>query len=396
MNTVICPHCKKPIELNDALSHEIKDKLRQEAVQWREKKELEFSRKLEETKVQLEHDLTQKAKKKLEEEISLKLKDTQNEALELKREKQELQTQLLELTKTLREMKDQTEKRELENQRKLMDERDKLKEEISKIEEEKSKYKILEVQKQLEDTKKALAEAQRKSEQKSQQLQGEVLELEFENILKQEFPQDELRPVAKGVRGGDLIQVVKNNYGDMCGTIIWEFKRTKSWSNEWIPKLKNDQRTLKAEIAVIISEIIPGDVKSFAYRDGVWVGDFQCVTGLAYALRNSLLEISVLKKSSENKSEKMEILYNYIYGTHFRQRVEAIIEAFTNLQSNVEKEKRWFASKWAKEETDIRRVLDNMFGLQGDIQSITGRELEDVDSVLLVETTTSSDQDTLL
>lgn len=140
---------------------------------------------------------------------------------------------------------------------------------------------------------------------------------------------------------------------------------------------------MKAELAVIITEVLPADCKTFGFKDGVWVGNFACVVGLSHALRRNLLDLALVKSSLDGKSEKMEVLYNYVYGTAFRQRVEAIIEAFSNLQDGMEKEKRWFAQKWSKQEADIRRVMDNMFGLQGDIKSITGQELDNVDNVLL-------------
>ena len=391
---VVCPHCKRTIPITDALSHEIKVKLNKEAAEWKSKKEAEFKERLvieqkkyDEERANLEKELILKAQKKAEDAISHKIKDAENEALELKTNNKLLQEQQLELNKTLRQLKQDNEQKQLEMEKRLNEAQDRIREEEQKKLAEQYHFKMLEKDKQLEDARRANEDLKRKLEQGSQQTQGEVLELEIENLLRSEFPHDEVRAVAKGIRGGDIIQIVRNPNGKICGTIMWETKRTKTWSNDWIPKLKDDQRSLKAELAVIITEMLPGELKTFGLKDGVWVGNFSCVLGLSHALRRNLLELSILKSSMDGKSEKMEVLYNYIYGTEFRQRVEAIIEAFTNLQGNIEKEKRWFAQKWSKEELDIRRVLDNMFGLQGDIKSITGQELEQIDAPHLIQET---------
>lgn len=398
-STIICPHCKQSIPLSDALSHEIREEFRKQAIDYTRKKDAEYKQKLEEVHLQFEEErkksfkeTEEKLRKKVEEELSLKLQDSKNESEEIKKHNSELQDQLLELTKTLRELKNESERSKLELEKKLSEEQDKIRTEERKRMDEEFRLKIAEKDKQLEDTKKALLDAQRKSEQVSQQLQGEVLELEMENMLHTEFPLDEIRPVSKGIRGGDIIQLVKNNQGRLCGTILWEFKRTKSWSNEWVVKLKDDQRSLKAEVAVIITEVLPNEIKHFGHKDGVWVGGFNTMLGLGYAMRRNLLDLAQVKMAQEGKKEKMEVLYNYIYGTEFKQRTEAIMEAFTALQESMEKEKRWFAAKWAKDEMNIRRVLDNTMGMRGDLQSISGNELSDPELELLEDGNTEQEK----
>lgn len=391
-NHIVCPTCKNKIPLSEAFAHELREQLRAQAIEYTKKKDLEFRQKLEEERLknQKEKEEIQKKiestlKEKLESEMRLKFEDSKNEREELKKQNRELQSQLLELTKTLRQLKADSEQKELELEKKLAQEQEKIKIEMKARAEEEFKFKLLEKEKQLEDTKKALEEAKRKTEQVSQQLQGEVLELELEHVLKAEFPYDEIRPVAKGIRGGDVVQRVRNSSGKLCGSIMWESKRTKAWSAEWVRKLKDDQRQVKAEMAVIVSEVLPQDIKRFAEHEGIWVTEFSCALNLAHVLRKSLLEIALVKSSSEGKNEKMEVLYNYIYGTEFRQRIEAIMEAFGSLQDNIEKEKRWFTQKWAKEERDIRKVLDNTLGLSGDLQSITGKQLPDVEQIGMLD-----------
>jgi hypothetical protein len=221
-------------------------------------------------------------------------------------------------------------------------------------------------------------ELKRKLEQGSQQTQGEVLEIELENRLKQEFPTDEIKPVPKGINGADIVQIVKTSRGQTCGTIIWETKRTKAWSNEWILKLKEDQRQMKAELAVIITQALPQAVKRFGHYDGIWVGEYDLALGLAYALRFQLLEVTSVKSAAVGKNEKMEILYTYLTGIEFKQRVEAILETFSSFQDDIEKEKRWFAQKWAKQEKNLRKVMDHTLGMHGDLQGIMGKAIGEI------------------
>jgi len=362
---ITCPYCKKTIPLTEALSHQIQEKYQKF-----------YKIRLEEEKNKISQSLKVELEKKIKDQMELQMKDKANEAEELKKQNKSLQEQLLELNKLMRQLRTENEQKGLEMEKKLAVEQEKIRQEEKKHQDEENRLKFLEYEKKLADVSKVNEELKRKLEQGSQQTQGEVVELELENNLKKEFPWDEIKPVPKGVRGADIIQIVKNKNGQICGTIIWESKRTKAWSDLWLNKLKEDQRQIKAELAVIITNILPEEIKNIGFKDGVWIANYQSVIGLAIALRTNLLSLASLQLSNVGKKEKMEVLYNYLLGTEFRQRIEAISEAFSSLQSDIEKEKRWFTAKWAKEEKNLRKVFDNVAGMRGDLESITGKSLE--------------------
>ncbi|HRN70458.1 MAG TPA: DUF2130 domain-containing protein [Candidatus Woesebacteria bacterium] len=387
-DSIICPHCKKQIQLTEALTHEIDEKYKLQLDEERKKAEEERLRLIELSKKRIEEEKNKTAKevenvmrKKIVEEMELKLKDTQNESEELKKEKRLMQEQLLELNKTMRKLQDQNREKELELTKKFNEEQDKLRKEEQQKVEEQFKLKLLEQDKKLQDVLKANEDLKRKLEQGSQQMQGEVLELAVEELLQREFPFDEVKPVPKGITGADIIQTVNAVPGKQCGTIIWEMKRTKAWSHQWVEKLKSDQRQVKAELAVIISQVVPDGIKRFGVVDGVWVCEFDCITGMAYALRNQLIDLHSAKSSMVGQKDKMNVLYSYITSTEFRHRVEAIIEAFSNMQEEIEKERRWFAQKWSREEKNLRKVLDNTLGMHGDLQSIMGKSIAELKSM---------------
>jgi len=231
---------------------------------------------------------------------------------------------------------------------------------------------IASMQRQIEDLK-------RKAEQGSQQLQGEVLELEFENLLRAKFPFDAIEPVPKGEFGADLIQRVAGPSGALCGSIIWEMKRTKGWAKDWIPKLHEDQRRAQADVAIIVSTALPPGVKTFDQVDGVWVTDFRCAVPIALALRQFLIDVSAARIAGEGQQSKMELVYEYLTGPHFRRRVGAIVEKFTEMRADLEKERKAMQKLWAKRETQITIVLDATAGMMGDLQGIAGKALKEID-----------------
>lgn len=384
-DSITCPNCKKSIPLTEAISHQLDEKYKQEITQLKEKSEQERERLIQLSKVRIQEEKEKTAKeveidlkKKIKEEMELKLKDTENESNEVKEQNNKLQDQLLELTKGMRKLQNENRLKEIEMQKTFAEEQEKLrKEEQIRIEEE-FKLKIREKDKKLEDVVKANEDLRRKLEQGSQQMQGEVLELAIEELLKKDFPFDDIKEVPKGVNGADLIQVVKNKGGKVCGQIVWETKRTKNWSNQWIAKLKQDQRSVKAEVAVLISEVLPEGISHFGMSEGVWVCGYAFISGVAYALRTQLLEVATVKFAQKGQEGKMELLYDYVTSTEFRHRVEAIIEAFGNMQQEIEKERRWFALKWSREEKNLRKVLDTTIGMQGDLQSIMGKSLSEL------------------
>lgn len=361
---IVCPHCHKPIPLTEALSHQVQEKYQQ----FYKKRLAEETGKIAES---TRRDLEGKIKKEME----LRMRDQQNESQELQVQNKKLHEQLLETHKLVRQIKIEKEQKDLEFEKKLSEEQERIRERVKKQTDEEYRLKILEQDKKLQDAMNMANEYKRKLEQGSQELQGEVLEREFEAVLKREFPFDEIKPIAKGVRGADIHQLTKNNHGALCGSVVWEFKRTRTWGGDWIQKLKEDQRSLKSEFAVMVSQVLPGEIKRFGMKDGIWITDYESFLGLAIALRQHLIGISSLKQSMVGKNEKMEVLYEYLSGVEFTQRVEAINEAFSAFQEDIEKEKRFFANKWAKQERSIRKVIDNTLGMRGDLESIMGKIL---------------------
>ncbi len=392
---IVCPHCKQTIPLTQAISHQIADKYRKLVEEDRKKQADMYEKRLQDEKLKMNKEATEKIRIKIQEEMELKFKDTENESIELKKKLQQMQTDILETHKTNRQLKMESEQKILEFEKKLAAEQAKIREEEQKRLDDQYRLKILEFEKKLQDASIANEEMKRKLEQGSQQTQGEVLELEIEQMLRQAFPHDEINPVAKGVRGADVLQIVKNNFGQQCGTIIWELKRTKAWSNEWITKLKDDQRSIKAEIAIIITQVLPPDIKHFGNKEGVMVGNYDSIMALAGLLRGHLIDINGVKSVSVGKAEKMEIRYNYLAGDEFKMRVEAIIEAFTAMQEDVEREKRWFTAKWAKQEKYIRKVIDNTVGMHGDLQGIMGKSRGEIKGLEMLPEPSVDNADTL-
>lgn len=409
--TITCPKCKTEIPLTEAISHKIRGKLaaefeaqarkKEEGFEQREKaltdreKEIETSkRSLDEQvagKVKLEVDKIEKeAKQKAEDELAVQLKNFQRQNDEYQEKLQAAQNTELELRKICRELEEKGKNVDLEVARKLDEERKKISDEAVKNAEEEYKFKDLEKEKIISDMRGQIEILKRKAEQGSQQAQGEVLELELEDILKASFPVDVIEPVPKGIRGADVLQKVHDQAGRHCGTIVWEAKRTKAWNDNWIEKVKDDQRAVKAEIAVLITAILPKEIGNFGCIRGVWVTDFQSAIGLATALRINLLQLSAARQSVVGKNEKMEALYGYLSGLEFNQKVEAIVESFMSMKEELEKEKRAFAKIWAKREKQIERIVGNTAGMYGDIQGIIGASLPEITNLELKALTDGS------
>lgn len=374
MNTIVCPHCKKELEISEAITQQIvTEKLSEKEESY--KKDLEAAKK----KVA---DLTMK---KVQEEMTLSFKNKENEAEEAKQKSRKLQEELLEMSKMMRELKEKDRERDLEMEKKLAQKEEKIREDAVRKAEEEQHLKLLQKDKQLENALKEVEDMRRKLQQGSQQMQGEAFELEFEEKLRNQFPNDKIDEVAKGTRGGDIIQEVWDRNGNQCGKILWELKNTKVWSEGWIDKLKNDQRSISAEFAVIISEAVPPGVDTAQFHRNVWIVKRSFVIGLAYSLRLNLIQISMARRASEGNKEKKDIVYSYLSGTEFRLRIEAIVEAFSNMQIEIEKEKRYFNNKWARDEKNIRQVIDNTYGMHGDLKGIMGNILPQIKGLELLD-----------
>lgn len=380
---ITCPHCQKAIPLNEALSHQLQDEIRKE---YDEQLAASVKRIEDEQKNKqdtLEKELTKKLQEKLKKEIELELKDKSSEAEELQKQNKEFQTQILELTKSIRELKKSGEQKEIELQKRLLESEDKIKEEIKKKADEQYRLKELEYQKKLADAVAANDELRRKLEQGSQQTQGEVQELLLQQQLHQEFPTDIISEVVKGARGGDAVQTVIDKNGRECGKILWESKQTKSWSDGWVLKLKEDQRSAGADHAVIVSNVLPQNVKNYAYQSGIWTTSLDCALSLALSLRYSLIQAFHIKSSLAQKDGKKDELYSYVTGPEFQRRVEAMMDSFQILMEDMETEKRYFNKKWTRQEKSIRTLMDQTGSIHGELESIVGPELPQVNGFSL-------------
>ena len=394
-NKITCPKCGESISIDDVLTQQIGEDIRKEMKKQQQMRENEIEvqkRELEKQKKNLD-DLEKKAqddiarqvaenidaqkielKKQLKAEVE---KDQLAEPNMLEEQLAEKEDKLrianekeLEMRKEKNRLEEDRRNFELEKQRQLDEERKTIAEEAGKKAHEEQQYVIAQLKKQLTDATRAKDDLARKLEQGSQQSQGEVFELALEEVLRTEFPYDDVLPVPKGVSGADIIQKVMDRTGRACGQIVWESKKTKAWSEGWIQKLKDDQRAIKADLAVIVSVVLPEDVKGFTFRDGVWICDVKLATALATALRVNLESITCEKAMSVGKNEKMEILYAYLTGVEFKQRVEAIVEAFSNMDDGLRKERMAYEKIWAEREKQIRKVITNTVGMYGDLSGL--------------------------
>ncbi|NKB82520.1 MAG: DUF2130 domain-containing protein [Nitrospirales bacterium] len=325
-------------------------------------------------KVALSNDLEQKAKEL--DELRTVIQQRDEKLAEAQKTQVEYLQKQRELEDTKRELDLTVEKRIQEG---LTVTRDQAKKEV----EEALKFKVMEKEQTILAMQKKIEELNRKAEQGSQQLQGEVQELELEALLTTKFPSDQVMPVPKGEHGGDVLHRVVNAFGQPCGTMLWESKRTKNWSDGWLTKLRDDQRAAKAEIAIMISQALPKDVESFEFIDGVWVVHPKMTLPVAFMLRQSLLEVALVRQASEGQQTKMEMVYQYLMGPRFRQRVEALAEAFTTMQDELNKERKVITKQWAKREEQIDRVMNATVGMYGDLQGIAGQSLQEIEGLEL-------------
>lgn len=323
-----------------------------------------------------------KHRKEIEEAVRLAEVNLQKENSEQKERNKKLTLQMSELLDEIKALRIKDEERDIEMKKKMMEEEEKIRQEVRKKADEENRLENLKKDKKLNDALKQVEELKNKMQQGSQQAQGEVLEVELERLLKTEFPEDVISEVKKGERGADIVQEVIDKRGRSSGIILWETKNAQ-WKNEWIPKLKEDQRSKKSDLAVLVTINKPEGLDMFTYRDGIWLTTWKFVIPLAFALRFSLISVNHQKTLSQGKDEKKEILYQYLTGTEFKYRLEAIMEAFNSLQKEQETEKRWFSAKWGRQEKNLRTVLDHTCGMYGDLQGIIGRLLPEIKTLEL-------------
>jgi len=367
------------------------------AVQAAEAKELALlarQRELAAREKQLDQDVEkrlavreQELTKQIQEEAS-KASSKQMEALQQALQSRdaamdEARARELALLKEKAELEEARKNMELDYQRKLAGERQQLEKQLIEKYSGEADLKLKERDKQIEDLRKSLAEAKRKSEQGSMETQGEALELDLEANLTMHFPHDEIAPVPKGIRGADVIQTVRNPGMVACGSIIWETKNTKAWNSAWIDKLKDDQRSIGANLAVLVSTELPEGIKTFGQLDGVWVSSVAAYIPLAMALRQQLAQVTFARSASEGKSEKMEMVYEYLSGDAFRHKVEAIVETFVGMQEQLNKEKRAYARLWKEREKQIERIIENTAGMYGDVRGLIGSAVPEIKALTL-------------
>jgi len=413
--TIICPNCKTEIKLTESLAAPLIESTRQQFerqlaqkdsdIAQRELAIREKKKQLDETKNKLDEKIASQVEEQLKKDraristeearkaklaVSTDLEQKTRaladleEVLKIRDEKlAEAQKAQAELIKKQRELDDAKREMDLTIEKRVQEGLAATREQAKKEAEEGLKLKVAERDQTIASMQKKIEELKHRAEQGSQQLQGEVQELELEDLLHSKFPFDTIEPVPKGEFGGDVVQRVIGANGQHSGTILWESKRTKNWSDTWLPKLRKDQRTAKAEIAVIISQALPKGVETFETIDGVWVTHPRATLPVAAILRQSLIEVALARQVNEGQQTKTEMIYQYLTGPRFRQRIEAIVEAFSTMQSDLDKERRAIMKQWAKREVQIERVMQATVGMYGDLQGIAGKTLQEIEGLSL-------------
>jgi hypothetical protein len=404
---VKCPHCGNKFSPEEAIGHDIRLQMEKEF----ERQMAENSKRVEERIRRQEQEKYSAQLRMLEDDRKQKtnrLRELENASLNLAQKEQqlkereersemEMKKKLLEREKLIRDHAEKTamEKALLEMQErehKLARERETLdvqmKKRIQEVAEkarEEERMKNMELQKKLDDQVKLVNEMKRKSEQGSMQMQGEVQELAIEQYLSSEFSRDVIEEVSKGKRGGDCVHVVMDDYHRVCGRILYESKRTKHFSYEWIGKLKDDMRLQQADLGVLVTEVYPEGMTRFGEMEGVWICTFIEFKALALLFRQNLVRIGEVLASQENKGDKMQMIYSYVTGNEFKQKLEAAFESFHEMQEDLMKEKTLFTSQWARREKRLLKAMENLVSLYGDVRGIAGGAVQEIRSLEMPE-----------
>ena len=413
--TIKCPNCGTEIDINEVLYHQLENKYKNEHLAEKKKLEAEIEAKRKEYKTHLDslkvqEEALKEQKEKFEEEIKkatqIQLKaervklqenlrkeilDEQSESMAL------LQKQLEEKSNQVKELNVakaqigqlQREKEEMESSimakaELALNEKLKLeKEKIQKATDEQNELKLRQKDEQLRQLQEQLQIAQRKAEQGSMQLQGEVQELAIEEWLKEKYPFDTIDEVKKGARGADCMQIVHTRESQNCGKIYYESKRTKDFQKSWIEKFKADMREKGADIGVLVTDVMPSDMQRMGLYEGIWICSFEEFKGLSAVLREQIIKIHHAMKSQENKTDKMSLLYGFLTSNEFKMQIEAIVEAFTTMQSDLDSEKRSMQRIWKQREKQIEKVLDNTINMYGSIRGIAGNAIGNIKALEL-------------
>lgn len=407
--TIVCPECAAEIRLTESLAAPLVQAIRKEYEAKLAQQEQSVAQREQELRKQQK--AVAEAKKAIDEEVEEKLK-VERRAIVAEEERKaraaaatDLEARSRELAEIREVLKDRTSRleeaqkaqaelirkeRELEDARRELDltvekrvqsSVNEVREKARKDAEEALKLKVSEKEEQIASMQRQIDELKRKAEQGSQQLQGEVLELALEEMLRTKFPFDSIEPVGKGEFGGDVLQRVVSATGQACGSILWESKRTRNWSDTWLPKLRDDQRAAKAEIAILVSEALSKEVETFGLVDGIWVTAPRYAVPLGIVLRQSLIDLAQTRQAREGQQTKMELVYEYLTGPRFRHRVEAIVEKFADMQADLDRERKSMTRLWAKREAQIQGVIESTVGMYGDLQGIAGKALQEIEGL---------------
>lgn len=402
-NKIRCPHCGQEIDVSNLLYKQLDNELREKYNEEmsKEKKKLDYQYELiEKEKVKFEdiksqyqkkisdgiqqglenekHVLEKKLREKIQQELSDQIKSLQEELNQKSDSLKDFNKAKSEIERLKREKEEIKDIIEAESEKRinkiLLEEKSR----IRKLEEEKMQFKVYEKDQIITQLNKQLQEAQRKAEQGSVQLQGEVQELAIEDWLKSNFPLDTIEEIKKGAKGADCLQTVNTRTNKNCGTIYYESKRTKGFQSDWISKFKADIRTRRADIGVLVTKSMPTDMQRLGLKDGVWICSFDEFKGLCTVLRESIIRLNNAVVSQENRGEKMGMLYDYLTGNEFRLQIEAIVEGFTKMQSDLESEKRSMQGIWKKREKQIQKVLLNTTYMYSSIKGIAGNAIQPI------------------
>lgn len=407
-NQIKCPNCGTSIDVQDILSHQLEEEIKQKYQSQIAEEKKKYAAELEglnkakeefEKKKKQENELFQERletqlkqeKKTIEEKVKAKLKEEQSEQFDaLQKELNEKSEQIKELNRTKveieklkREKAELKEAIEAESQKKLNEILIAEKEKIRKFEEDKNELRFKEMQMQLEAQKKLTEEMRRKQDQGSMQIQGEVQELAIEEWLAVKFPLDTIEEIKKGARGGDCIQIVNTRTEQNCGTIYYESKRTKDFQPSWIEKFKADIREKGANIGVLVTEVMPSDMDRLGLKDGIWICNYEEFKGLCAVLRESIIQVSTAISTQENKGDKMDMLYDFLTSSTFRMQIEAIVEGFTSMKIALDSEKRAMQRIWKEREKQIEKVVTNTIDMYGSIKGIAGNAIQSVKALEL-------------
>ncbi len=405
-----CPGCGTSIDVQDILAHQLEDEIKQkyqsqlaaerqrheqeqarlnqerEAFEQKKKQENElFQQRLDNRLREERKAIEDRLKARLQEEQAEQFKALQRELNDKSEQIKELNSAKADIERLKREKNELKETVELDLQRKMNEQLQNERERIKKLEEERNELKLRELQKQLDDQKKLTEEMKRKQEQGSMQLQGEVQELAIEEWLALQFPLDSIDEVKKGARGGDCIQVVNTHNRVNCGRIYYESKRTKDFQSSWIEKFKADMREKGADVGVLVTDAMPAGFERMGIKDGVWICSYEEFKGLCAVLRETVIQLGLAVASQENKGDKMHMLYDFLTSNTFRMQVEAIVEGFSSMKNELEREKRSMQRIWKEREKQIDKVVTNTIDMYGSIRGIAGSAIQPVKALELAE-----------